>query len=465
MYDYVFHTQINMLTFDPTQFTGGTVSWKSSTEIDVADTNGDTAVITGTGFITDLPFGTVTGAVFKTGGVVTLSASNLAISVSALYSDRSNAAALEGLLFGGTVSITGLAAGDVLVSGPGTSYLYGKGAHDTLYGNGQLNYLDGSGGYDALVGTENGYSIADYADAKAAVTVNLLDPAKNKGDAVGDTYSGIQGVIGTATFNDVIVANDYGDTIKDGNGNDTVTGGAGGDTITLGNGADVVHGGAGNNNVITVGNGVDTVICGAGTNAVVVGKGNDTIVLGNGTDTVTPGGGADKIEGGTGSDTFVYHATSDSTPSAPDKISGWHHGDKINLSAIDANTTIAGVQHFTIGTNDKIAGTIVITHNVGLNETLVSLYTNTSGVATGEIILNGDKTLTAADFVLSSTAKQGGAASASPSAATSLERVSAFSSAMAGFAGGAAGEAVRSGLLGAAGHQPLMATPRLIQAA
>jgi Ca2+-binding RTX toxin-like protein len=262
------------------------------------------------------------------------------------------------------------------VGGAGADYVYGGAGADTLYGKGAVNYLDGGAGADKLVGV-TGHSYASYKDATAGVTVDLLDPAKNKGDAAGDTYTNIHSVVGS-NFNDVIIADNHGDTIVAGNGDDTITGGAG----------------------------------------------SDTIIAGSGHDVITGGGGKDILVGSlTGDDTYVYKSTSNSTLAAPDDISHWHTGDKIDLSAIDANTTMAGHQKFTIGTDTKTPGTIIITHNAKLTVTIVSLYTNASGVAASRIYLVGDLTLTASDFILTPAP-----------AAQSFAEVSRFAAAIASFA-------------------------------
>jgi Ca2+-binding RTX toxin-like protein len=399
--DFVFDQPVNMLSFNPAQFTVGSISWVSSTKIVVTDPNGLTATLLGTGFVSGQAAGTMTGGTFRDGVETVMTAAGLDLSLTQLYVDRSSATAMKDLLFSGVVSIHGSTGDDVLVGGvggAGADHVYGNAGNDTLYGEGAVNYLDGGPGADKLIG-KTGYSYASYADATAGVTVDLLDPAKNKGDAAGDTYSNIHGVIGS-NFNDVIVADNHGDIIRDGNGNDTINGGSGDDTIEVGNGHDVI----------------------------TVGSGKDDIYLGSGADTVTLGGGADLIVGSlTGHDTFVYKSTSDSTPTAPDNIKNWHSGDKINLSKIDANTTVAGVQHFTIGTDTKTPGTIVITH--GATNTFIDLYTNASGVAASRIILVGDQSLTASDFILTSNS----------AAALSSAHLSRFAAAMASVAPGPGG--------------------------
>jgi serralysin len=83
------------------------------------------------------------------------------------------------------------------------------------------------------------------------------------------------------------------------------------------------------------------------------GLGADSIYGGSGVDTITGGLGKDFIVGQAGTDRYVYNAYSDSGPSqaARDVISGFAHGEKISLSAIDANLNVSGNQAFSFVQN------------------------------------------------------------------------------------------------------------------
>ena len=50
--------------------------------------------------------------------------------------------------------------------------------------------------------------------------------------------------------------------------------------------------------------------------------------------------------GGAGSDTFVYTSLSDSPSSGGDVIKDWTSADRLDLSRIDANASLAGDQAF-----------------------------------------------------------------------------------------------------------------------
>jgi Ca2+-binding RTX toxin-like protein len=133
---------------------------------------------------------------------------------------------------------------------------------------------------------------------------NAADKVRNAGQIVGDVdlYNG------NDTFNG-----------RGGSVDGLVDGGIGNDTLTAGDG-DTVFGNVGND--------------------VLIGRGD--------IDTLIGGRGADKLRGGSGADTFVYEALADSTvnANAQDTIFNFSHGDKIDLSALDADTTLAGNQEF-----------------------------------------------------------------------------------------------------------------------
>jgi serralysin len=113
-------------------------------------------------------------------------------------------------------------------------------------------------------------------------------------------------------------------------GNDVLRGGAGNDYLDGGTGDDGLYGGSGND-MLKGGGGADLL------------SGND------GKDVLIGGSGADLLFGGTGADSFKYMSIADSTLLNPDKIADFSSadGDKIDLSAIDANTLTAANDPFT----------------------------------------------------------------------------------------------------------------------
>lgn len=78
-------------------------------------------------------------------------------------------------------------------------------------------------------------------------------------------------------------------------------------------------------------------------------SGNNILTGGNVADTLICGAGSDSMSGGLGADTFDFNAISESLVGVNrDVITDFSsaQGDKIDLSGIDANTTVANDQLF-----------------------------------------------------------------------------------------------------------------------
>jgi Ca2+-binding RTX toxin-like protein len=136
------------------------------------------------------------------------------------------------------------------------------------------------------------------------------------------------------------------------------------------------------------------------------GAGNDQIFDGFGDNILIGGLGADILNGGEGNDVYKFLSIKDSgmTPATADVIGDgplgngdrvWNIGDRIDLSAIDANSKIAGDQAFTFWS--------------GASANSVWFDSNTSTVfldATGDnkadfaLVVTGVTSLSAADFIL-----------------------------------------------------------------
>jgi Ca2+-binding RTX toxin-like protein len=137
------------------------------------------------------------------------------------------------------------------------------------------------------------------------------------------------------------------------------------------------------------------------------GAGNDTINGGAGNDTIIGGLGRDTLTGGAGNDTFVFRSTGDSgtSNSTRDVITDFVTGqDKIDLSAIDANSRTSANDGFTfLAENDaiftKTAGELAWHTDAANNRTIVQIDVNGDGKSDLDIALTGIKQLTARDFV------------------------------------------------------------------
>ena len=96
-------------------------------------------------------------------------------------------------------------------------------------------------------------------------------------------------------------------------------------------------------------------------------SGNDTlwgienVVTGSGADTITANAAVNIIDGGAGNDKFVFLSEKDADG---DTIIGFQPGDKIDLSATDANNGLAGNQAFTLVNGSTLTGAaqLIVTH-------------------------------------------------------------------------------------------------------
>jgi Ca2+-binding RTX toxin-like protein len=186
------------------------------------------------------------------------------------------------------------------------------------------------------------------------VSVNLALSSTNTGDAAGDTFSSIEGLVGSA-YSDVLI----GDA-----GNNTLQGGAGGDTLTGGAGADALHGDDGTDTVDYSGAGNSVVInlaTGRGTGNVAEGdtySGIENVIGSQFADVLYGNGSANLLRGGNGDD--VYHVSI---------------GDVVDEGAGAGNDKVVSDANYTLGANVEAlegtgGGALVLTGNT-LNNTII----------------------------------------------------------------------------------------------
>ncbi|MDB5541126.1 MAG: serralysin [Devosia sp.] len=365
------------------------------------------------------------------------------------------------LLFNGDLrsiieNAEGGAGNDRITGNVAANTLWGNGGADTLIGGDGDDLLYGGSGGDRLEGG-NGTDTVSHLEATARVVVDLATPSLNGGEATGDTYSSIEQVIGT-NYNDSLwgdsAANGLGgfagnDTLNGRGGNDVLVGGDGDDVLEGGVGADRLEGGNGNdtasysvallnsllslsisgvtadlmtpsantgeaagdsfffienltgsafNDVLRGDNGAN-ILNGLGGNNTLVGRGgNDTLLGGIGNDRLQGDAGADTLTGGLGIDTFVFTATGDTPSVGRDTITDFVSlTDKIDLKAIDANTSLTGDQAF------SYIGSSGFTNKAGqlnFKDGLVSGDVNGDGIADFQIVVKGLAILAAGDFIL-----------------------------------------------------------------
>lgn len=241
---------------------------------------------------------------------------------------------------GGNDVLYGDAGNDLLHGDAGNDVLFGGDGNDRLWGGDGNDLLTGGGGADIFAGGA-GIDTVRYETSSAGIDVDLTVATGHGGDAEGDGFNSIEIVVGSH-FDDKLTGDAAANTLSGGGGRDVLDGRAGNDTLDGGEGRDALTGGAGN----------DMLRGGAG---------NDLIWGNAGNDTLTGGPGADILAGGAGTDRFVFTSIQDSIPGAVDQIIDFTAlgGERIDLSAIDANTTAAGHQAF------AFVGNAAFTHTAG----------------------------------------------------------------------------------------------------
>ena len=146
--------------------------------------------------------------------------------------------------------IRGGAGGDSLDGGDGADFLFGEAGDDGFRASGGPDAFDGGTGVDFV----------NYYYQAQGVSAFLDGSGTNARAALGDTFTAIENLIGSAIGNDLL----YGDA-----GANRLTGLGGDDTLRGRGGGDLINGGAGD----------DTLIGDQGADVYVTGSGLDTIVF------------------------------------------------------------------------------------------------------------------------------------------------------------------------------------------
>jgi Ca2+-binding RTX toxin-like protein len=289
----------------------------------------------------------------------------------------------------------------------------GTAGDDVMIGASGDNVLSGLDGDDLILGNDGADTL------KAGDGDDLV-----KAGAGDDVVFGNEG-------NDDLFGGEGRDLITGDGGDDRLFGDAADDALEGGTGNDIVYGGAGNDRIIaTVGDGDDTYFgdteedtldyaaisanitadLGNGIShhgsVMSAQSGTDTVfgfedfIGGSGNDTIIASAVANVMDGGGGNNTFVFGSAADADG---DTIKGFQPGDKIDLSAIDANTGASGTQSFVLfaGNIFTSAGQVIVTQEVrdGVDHTFVSGNTNNDTVADFKIDLGaGNHAVTSSDF-------------------------------------------------------------------
>lgn len=210
------------------------------------------------------------------------------------------------------VKNAGEAVGDTYTS---IENLTGSRFNDTLAGDGEANVLDGGAGNDLLIGGAagdrlvggDGVDTASYQNAQASVTVSLLDPSRNTGDALGDTYDSIENLLGSSN-DDLLEGDGRSNLLEGAGGRDTLIGRGGGDRYDGGEGVDTVdYSWSGNSVAAYLATAQQSRNSGAAAGDTytrienLIGTAAADILVGDsGANRLQGGGGDDTLDGGTG---------------------------------------------------------------------------------------------------------------------------------------------------------------------
>ncbi|HEY5411301.1 MAG TPA: hypothetical protein VIJ94_11310 [Caulobacteraceae bacterium] len=328
---------------------------------------------------------------------------------------------------------------DTLTAGPGGSDIQGGAGNDTLVSGPGNDTFDGGAGTDIAVfsGAYDAYSVVRHD----ATTTTVTGPDGTDFLANVEILRFTDEQVVNSDLGQTLSARAGGDILVGNQGADHLNGGAGNDVLIGNTGNDVINGGGGYNTAIfnsdlaayTIKtNGGTTTVKGpdgtdsltkvqvlqfddaqvlnistgatlqarAGGDKLVGGAGNDHLIGGAGNDLLTGGAGQDTLTGGGGHDHFVFTALADSKVAAPDLITDFTSGDRIDLSAIDANSAASGNQAFHFGATAGHTGDIVAHYDAVHNRTVIDLYVNNDAKADAEFWLTGNHALSSADFVL-----------------------------------------------------------------
>jgi len=211
-------------------------------------------------------------------------------------------------LFGrdGNDTLQGLGGNDTLDAGIGVDSLSGGDGNDLLRGYSGFATFAGGDGNDTLIGGEGltsmiggagadlfdgrgDFAVVDYHQASGPVVVDLGAGTASGGEAAGDMFIAVGGLVGSG-FSDSLIGGDDSFLIDGWDGNDTLVGGAGGSSL---------YGGSGDDLLRTVGDSLSNLDGGEGNDSLVGDSGADAYVFdglaGGGDDVISDAGGLDLL--------------------------------------------------------------------------------------------------------------------------------------------------------------------------
>ncbi len=259
------------------------------------------------------------------------------------------------------ITLSGTAGADWIRGGHGNDTLSGGAGDDVIFAGPGDDIIDGGAGADMIDGGA-GHDMLTFASATWRVMVDLQNDRFDLGDAVGDSYAGIE----------AITAGPYADQLR---------GDASDNEFYGGRYSDRLYGRAG----------------------------NDTLDGGRGVDALYGNAGADVLRGGGPAgqrDRFIYFRAADSRPGDGhhDRIVDFVPGvDRVEISRLDADLATPGNQAFTLIGTAPFSGTAGELHylqDAATNTTLLQADMNGDGLADFEIAFDGILDFTDGDFLL-----------------------------------------------------------------
>ena len=279
--------------------------------------------------------------------------------------------------FSGIEGAIGSARSDTFIGDRNDNVFWGRSGNDRLVGGAGNDRLNGGRGADTLSGGA-GRDVLDYSGSRAGVTVSLIGRTASRGDATGDSFSGIEDVRGSAAA-DRITGSRGANELWGGGGGDTLRGDAGNDSLWGEGGDDRIDGGLGHD-LIVGGPGADTLAGGVGRDTLdyedsrwrvivdlstgstegghakgdsvsgfeaVIGSTHDDRLTGNASANLLSGGpGNDSLRGERGNDTLLGASGNDTLrgDKGRDRLEGGD-GDDLLIGGLGADHLVGGAGH------------------------------------------------------------------------------------------------------------------------
>ncbi len=271
---------------------------------------------------------------------------------------------------------------------------------DILIGSNDHNVIEGGPGADTIAGLA-GNDWLSFENATGAIAINLDSGAGWAGDATGDLVSGIENLRGTP-FGDYLFGDTGANILRGDAGPDVLYGGANSDTIYYSTSAQAVVVDLSTNSASGGDAEGDTLVSVENVFATAFG---DTLIGDSASNTLVGWLGVDRLTGNGGNDIFRWSALNESGvgPGARDVVTDFvrAHGDLLDVSGIDADTTTSGNQTFNFngGAAFTTAGQLRC-FSTGAGTTIVELNVNADLAADMQIELAGTIALIISDVLL-----------------------------------------------------------------